>query len=88
MAILKVSSIYLLKNIYGPHIFNMGPIFCFQWALVPLLFKSWAVQCKHLYISELGFHLILNQYLILTFMITDKANLLNSPNIVGLEVFE
>ena len=32
---------FVLKNIYGPHIFNMAPIFCFQWALGSLLFKSW-----------------------------------------------
>mgnify|MGYP007091314587 CR=1 FL=1 len=52
-------------------------------------FKSWAVHCKHLYISELRFHLILYQYLIIrTFLITVKGNLANSPYIVGLEVLE
>jgi len=27
---------------YGPYIFNMAPIFCYQWALGPLLFRSLA----------------------------------------------
>ena len=46
---------------------------------VPLL----SFKYIHLYIKELWFLLMLHQYLI-----TDKGNLANSPNIIGLEVFE
>ena len=50
---------------------------------VPLL----SFKYIHLYIKELGFLLILYQYLIIRFfLLTDKGNLANSPYIVGLEV--
>ena len=32
---------------YGPHIFNMAPIFGYQQALGLLLFRSWAEHCIH-----------------------------------------
>ena len=50
---------------------------------VPLL----SFKYIHLYINELGFLLILSQYLIIRIvLITDKGNLANSPYIVGLEL--
>ena len=51
---------------------------------VPLL----SFKYIHVYSNELGFLLILYQYLIIRiFLITDKGNLANSPYIVGIEVF-
>ena len=47
---------------------------------VPLL----SFKYIHVYINDLGFLLILYQYLIIRiFLITDKGNLANSPYIVG-----